>query len=278
MGHNFNRQHAPCGNPGGPDPSYPYSGGSIGQWGYDVFTGDLYNPSTTKDYMSYCDPAWTSDYTYKRIYDYRFSASYDIASPEEMQDAFYLSGSVDDQGQAHVSPLYRQTAPVPEEPAAGTHRVELLDASGTVLATRAFNLTSIVFDTPNSGGEGQGFNIFMPAITGVEAIRIYAGDQLLFERSVTGPAPAIDTARRGSGASVEWTLRAGSPAVAYRLRFSPDGGAGATWQVLALEYAGNTFTVPASLLANAAQPLVEVQALDGVRMDTRLIALNARRP
>lgn len=276
MGHNFNRPHAPCGNPGGPDPSYPYSGGGIGQWGYDVFTGALYNPSTTKDYMSYCDPAWTSDYTYKRIYDYRVSASYDIASPEETQDAFYLSGFLDDQGHAQVGPLYRQTAPVPLEPAAGTHRVELLDASGKVLAARAFNLTSIAFDTSNSGGEGQGFSVFMPAMTGVEALRIYAGNQLLFERSVTGPAPAFDTARSAGSGSVEWTLRAGSASAVYRLRFSPDGGA--TWQVLALEYKGNTFTVPASLLTNATQPLVEVQAVDGVRTDTRLISLNVRRP
>jgi len=34
--------------------------------------------------------------------------------------------------------------------------------------------------------------------------------------------------------------------------------------------------VPAALLANATQPLVEIQAMDGVRTDTRLIALNGR--
>jgi|GEM_PF-1601440 len=275
MGHNFNRQHAPCGNPGGPDGSYPYSGGGIGQWGYDVFApAGLLSPTSYKDYMSYCSPEWTSDYTYKRIYDYRFDAAYNIASSAETIDAFYLSGSLDDQGQAHVSPLYRQTAPIPPEPTAGTHRVELLDANGKVLAIRSFNLTSIAFDTSSSGGEGQGFSVFMPAVTGVEAIRIYTGDRLLFERSATGPSPVFDTARRTSGASVEWTLRAGSPSVVYRIRFSPDGGA--TWQVLALEYAGTTYNVPAALLANATQPLVEIQAMDGVRTDTRLIALNGR--
>ena len=33
LGHNFSLEHAPCGDAGGPDPSYPYPDGSIGAWG-----------------------------------------------------------------------------------------------------------------------------------------------------------------------------------------------------------------------------------------------------
>ena len=39
LGHNMGSSHAPCGGAGGPDPSYPYPGGSIGAWGYDFRDG-----------------------------------------------------------------------------------------------------------------------------------------------------------------------------------------------------------------------------------------------
>ena len=51
--------------PGGPDPDYPYPDGSIGVWGYDLLDGRLVDPSTA-DLMSYCDPAWISDYSFNK--------------------------------------------------------------------------------------------------------------------------------------------------------------------------------------------------------------------
>jgi hypothetical protein len=63
LGHNFGREHAPCGVSG--DPNYPYANGSIGTWGYDRRNGSLKDPSTYRDLMSYCSPLWISDYTYE---------------------------------------------------------------------------------------------------------------------------------------------------------------------------------------------------------------------
>jgi hypothetical protein len=65
IGHAHGRSHAPCGTSG--DASYPYSGGTIGSWGYDVLTKKLYSPTTYKDFMGYCSPTWISDYTFKAI-------------------------------------------------------------------------------------------------------------------------------------------------------------------------------------------------------------------
>lgn len=63
LGHNFGRNHAPCGGAGGADPSYPYAGGRLGSWGW---TGQSFvNPAQYVDLMSYCNPTWTSDYTYR---------------------------------------------------------------------------------------------------------------------------------------------------------------------------------------------------------------------
>ncbi len=63
LGHNFGREHAPCGTSG--DANYPYAGGRIGTWGYDLANGSLKDPSQFYDLMSYCSPQWISDYTYE---------------------------------------------------------------------------------------------------------------------------------------------------------------------------------------------------------------------
>lgn len=63
LGHNFGRPHAPCGGAAGADPSYPYPGGRIGSWGWNGQS--FMNPSQFVDLMSYCNPTWISDYTYR---------------------------------------------------------------------------------------------------------------------------------------------------------------------------------------------------------------------
>ncbi len=70
-GHNFGRFHAPCGNPANPDLDYPYPGAAIGTWGWDESTGARFRPTAYTDVMSYCDPEWISDYSYRGILDYR---------------------------------------------------------------------------------------------------------------------------------------------------------------------------------------------------------------
>ena len=70
LGHNFGRLHAPCGNPSGLDGQYPYSGASIGVYGYDILSG-VAKQSSLRDLMSYCDPSWISDYTYRNLLNFR---------------------------------------------------------------------------------------------------------------------------------------------------------------------------------------------------------------
>lgn len=68
VGHVYGRQHSPC-NVGG-DSNYPYPGGAIGSWGYDIFEGDLYEPDEFADFMSYCNPTWVSDYVYAELAEF----------------------------------------------------------------------------------------------------------------------------------------------------------------------------------------------------------------
>jgi hypothetical protein len=71
LAHAQGRYHAPCGDPQALDPNWPasYTDASIGVWGYNILTKQFVNPAvdSVRDFMSYCDPIWTSDYTYNAL-------------------------------------------------------------------------------------------------------------------------------------------------------------------------------------------------------------------
>ena len=71
IGHGYGFQHTPCGAVGTPDPNYPtyepYGMASIGEFGLDIRNGAIFDPSTARDYMSYCPPRWMSLYQYERL-------------------------------------------------------------------------------------------------------------------------------------------------------------------------------------------------------------------
>jgi hypothetical protein len=72
VGHAHGRDHAPCAPYGQIDyidPGYPYPGAEIGSWGYDLLSQQLIQPGGSFDFMSYCDPSWISDYTYRALFD-----------------------------------------------------------------------------------------------------------------------------------------------------------------------------------------------------------------
>jgi hypothetical protein len=69
IAHAMGRNHAPCGQPAAVDRKYPYDTANIGVWGFDIVNRELVDPSgRVFDFMSYCSPVWTSDYTYNALY------------------------------------------------------------------------------------------------------------------------------------------------------------------------------------------------------------------
>lgn len=69
IGHAHGRSHAPCGGASGADAKFPYSGGRIGTWGWDLVSKRLVDPAVGKDFMGYCSPEWVSDYTFDALAD-----------------------------------------------------------------------------------------------------------------------------------------------------------------------------------------------------------------
>ncbi len=65
VGHAFGLEHAPCSVAG--DPSYPYAGGKIGVWGFDIVAQELFSPDAFNDVMGYCASVWISDFHFDKL-------------------------------------------------------------------------------------------------------------------------------------------------------------------------------------------------------------------
>ncbi len=125
IGHAHGREHAPCGGAQGVDPSFPYSGGSIGVWGYDIVGKEFISPTRGKDMMGYCSNEWVSDYTYSALFDRIAAISKPPASPSG-------GGTGTPSG------------------AAATYHLATVEADGTI-STKADDLVTL--DEAPSGGE-----------------------------------------------------------------------------------------------------------------------------
>jgi hypothetical protein len=218
-GHNFNRQHAPCGVSG--DPNWPtdaaHASAQIGVYGMDTRTGTAKAPSAFKDLMSYCYPVWVSDYTYQGVLAWRTAGKLaeDAASaPEEAlpprTDCLLVSGTVR-HGQLALDPAYfvhtRPTQPHP-----GAYVLELKDRHGITLLRVPFGAVPIP-DAPEGSEEGFAFAIPLscPLQTAYQALRIVTPTGGLVQRNA-GPGEVfqLPTATpRGSGvARIQWDAKA----------------------------------------------------------------------
>jgi len=137
-GHNFNRQHIGCGNPAGPDPNYPYDAlTTIGTNGFDITSlGQFIRKATDfKEFMSYCQPLWISDYTYKAVMDWRTThAAPPVAAS---QNVLLIWGRVGPHGVV-LEPAYEVQAPVQLPAESGPYTVQALDEAGRSMFSISF--------------------------------------------------------------------------------------------------------------------------------------------
>jgi hypothetical protein len=135
VGHNHGRNHAPCGGAQGVDGGFPYSGGSIGVWGYNIVTKQLFSPNQTADLMGYCTPLWVSDYTFKAFFSrVQIADGASMIFPPEMMDLTWERVRIDGQGNAtFLDPIQLHKPPM-NEPT----QVELETETGHVTVTGQF--------------------------------------------------------------------------------------------------------------------------------------------
>lgn len=168
VGHAHGRDHAPCGGARGVDPQFPYAGGGIGVWGYDLFAKELHSPGTGTDMMGYCDDAWISDYTYGALFD-------------RIREVNQLAGA---------------TMKVANAGASQTYRLATVDEAGDVTWTDAISL-----DHEPAGGQARDVAYLSSAGTtvGAHTARFYPYDHL------PGGVLVVPESPIGAGSAATWS-------------------------------------------------------------------------
>jgi hypothetical protein len=252
LGHNWGRQHAPCGNPAGPDRDFPYPGGTIGRIGYDLLNKVL-KQRTAPDIMGYCGNPWISDYTYEGVMSFRGTVP-GIASAGGMQPSLLVWGRIVN-GRAVLEPAFQLvTRPVlPSRP--GPYSIEGTSADGSRVFGLSFDAVQVADDPRGARHFAFAVPLDQSSAAGLESIRL-AGPGIGMA-SVSRPpaslraAPArpMNLMRSAGGLALQWD-GAAHPMVMVR-----DARTG---QVLSLARGGNV------TLVGAARE-VELVVSDGVR-------------
>ena len=164
LGHNLSLPHAPCGDPEGPDPLFPYPDGSIGAWGYDArVRGRPVHPSTP-DLMSYCGPSWMSDYNFSKALRFRLTDEGDVtATMTAAATSLLLWGAADSVGVPHLEPAFVVDAPPALPQSGGDYRITGSTEGGAELFALSFGMPELA-----DGDGSSSFAFVLPVRTGWE--------------------------------------------------------------------------------------------------------------
>jgi hypothetical protein len=239
IGHNLGRRHAPCGNPASPDPSYPYAGASIGQYGTDIQGNNVgFNtPASHVDVMSYCSPEWVSDYTYTALYNNQRVQG--LSQPAQTADRLLIRATFTNNDEATLAPIYAFPIKSSNELAASDVLVELLDSSGDIIAAHPVAVRQ-------AEEEGIAIRSVMGTVplpdVPVATMRLVEGGTILAERQFEQPSrlaqAALAVTQTGEVVTLNWGL-AEVPAI---VRYTADDGA--SWTTLAVDTLGGSFSTP----------------------------------
>ena len=146
LGHNLSLHHAPCGSADGPDPSFPYSDGSIGAWGYDFRDGGSLIQKSKPDLMSYCRPPWISDYSFTNALRFRLSDADSVGLPMPPATgarALLLWGGQRADSVPFLEPAFLVDAPPALPQSGGDYRLAGHTADGSELFSLAFAMPEV---------------------------------------------------------------------------------------------------------------------------------------
>ncbi len=263
LGHNYGRQHINCGSPANTDASYPYNPCMLDSrsltaastyFGFEPSLQQVILPNQAQDYMSYGAPYWTSDYTYRALYNR--IANRAVQSFAAAGAVIYLSGSVNpgagtgsldhawvfpsnslSQGMQRKLQQFATTMQLNQVNAqAQSYTIVLFDAAGTELKRETFTPADVADGDPNTA---QSFNLaFAAPQAQVARIELRDGSTVLASQQPGNNAPTISILAPAGGESFDNTMtlswRASdadtSDKLLYTVQYTPDNGR--TWQAL----------------------------------------------
>ena len=191
LGHNLSLWHAPCGRPAGVDPGYPHDDGSIGAWGYDHRDGSLVD-SATYDLMTYCDPAWISDYHFEKAVRYRTAqARSDGEESGRRGPSLLVWGSRSASGELSMDPalVVEGRSLLPQAP--GDYTLTGLDDARRELFSISFDMAE-----PADAEEGTGMFVFL--------LPVEPGWEALASIVLAGPGGTVFTLDGDTEATMAW--------------------------------------------------------------------------
>jgi len=246
IGHTFGRLHAPCGDPAGVDPNYPYAGASIGNYGIDVYSNTLISPLSPDfavDLMSYCGPPWISDYTYIGLYNDQRAHSQVVARMAAAQPILLVRARFDGVQAAELLPVYSLDGYPDETVAGGEYAVELVGREGGVIAAypvRRYETADL--DPP-------AFSIYamlpQPAQP-IAKIRLVHAGALLAERLMSDLPPLQAPMRAPQVSDNAIILKWGPAEIPALVRYS--FGSGEPWTTLGVDVLGGELAIDRSWL------------------------------
>ena len=205
LGHNLNLGHAPGCDAPDPDASYPYVDAAVGVWGYDITRNELVEPTAAKrDFMSYCNDLWVSDYHFNRAIEHRAQSPIGFGRP--VGAGLTISGLVR-QGQfdgVHIIPAERLVSRNQTPAGASLRTFVAWDEAGIEVARTDFSMQAI---EDASGATGFSFSIAQP-VAPIHHFEIQHIGAVLYAHTMdsTTPPPA----------NVSWTATDGNIAVNWQ--------------------------------------------------------------
>ena len=275
IGHNFDRLHVDCGKDVlSVDSNYPYptdrldealsSDNSALHFGFDPLQQKAVDPGTNKDYMSYCDDSWASDYTWKALFNKlrdpifvpptlleRTAGEGDILRVAGVIDSGSNAGSLDT---AFTLPanqtsdrqlqkvLGTQIQSKVAAPGAPNYHLQIIGTGAQLLADHPIELNPVEDGDPAAP---LPFEMTIAAPAGIAAhLHLMQDDQILASLSPGTAHPAISLSQPaggtlvGSDIVVDWTASdADGDQLFYTIQYSPDGGG--QWVPLLVNYGGS---------------------------------------
>lgn len=170
VGHNHGRPHSPCGGAAGPDPGFPYAGGSIGAWGMVPGSHQLLDPGQYKDLMGYCSPEWISDYVYESILSFKHAMQgAAIVYPPESLNQVYDRVRIGPDGATFMDPLT-----MPRPPMGSPRSVTVTTPSGAQTIDGQFyaydHLDGGVLFVKQGAQPAQTIDFTLPGLNGLRTI------------------------------------------------------------------------------------------------------------
>ena len=160
LGHSMSLYHAPCGVTAVVDPGYPYPNGEIGSWGIDSRSGsDRLIPPTSPDMMSYCGPAWISEYNFDIAMSHRLNREAPGKRVAASTPALLVWGGTDEEGAPYLNPVFAVNAPPSLPDGDGEYQLVGRAANGEVLFSVDFDMKSV----SDIEGPRAGFAFAIPA-------------------------------------------------------------------------------------------------------------------